>query len=89
MADPTQFTFSLAEATEALIKKQGIREGKWMLALEFTVNVGIMGTNPTDGRPGAMVLTNAIQLLKAPETGVPSALIVDAAKLAGSETKKR
>jgi hypothetical protein len=89
MADPTQFTFSLAEATEALIKKQGIREGKWMIALEFNVNVGIMGTNPTDGRPGAMITTNSIQLLKAPETGVPPSLVIDAAKLAASETKKR
>jgi len=89
MADPTVFTFSLVEATEALIRKQGIRDGKWILALEFTVNAGLMGTNPNDGKPGAMILANSIQLLKAPESGVPPGLVVDAAKLAASETKKR
>jgi hypothetical protein len=89
MADPTQFTFSITEATEALIRKQGLRDGKWILALEFTVNVGIMGTNPNDGKPGAMIVTNSIQLLRAPESGVPSSLVVDAAKLVSPETKKR
>ena len=81
MAEPTQFSFSMVEATEALIKAQGIHEGKWMIAIEFTVNVALMGTAPDDARPGAMITANSLQLVKAPEEGAPAKLIVDAAKV--------
>jgi hypothetical protein len=88
MAEPTQFTFSMVEATEALIKKQGIHEGKWMLAVEFVVNVALLGTGPNDARPGAMVLANSLQLVKAPETGAPANLIVDAAEVNPAKATK-
>ena len=80
MAEPTQFTFSIAEAAEALIKKQGIHEGKWILAIEFNVSIGVIGSGPTEARPGAMMLANTIQLMKAPDPATaPPHLIVDAA----------
>jgi hypothetical protein len=79
MAEPTQFTFSIVETTEALIKKQGIHDGKWMIAIEFNINIALIGTGPTDARPGAMILANSLQLVKAPESGAPPNMVVDAA----------
>jgi hypothetical protein len=77
MAEATQYSFGLLEVAETLIKKQGIHEGKWVLAVEFTLNVGFMGVAPPDVKPGVMVLANSIQLLKAQE-GSPPNLAIDA-----------
>jgi hypothetical protein len=89
MADPTQFTFNLSEATEALIKKQGIHEGKWVLGIEFGLNVAMMGSGPTDVKPGVMIVANNLQLQRAVEPGSPPHLIVDAAVVNPVQTKKR
>lgn len=87
MADPTQFTFSLVEATEALIKKQGIHEGKWIISFEFNLTVGMLGTAPADIKPGAIILANNLQLQKAVEPGSPPNLIVDAARVNPASAK--
>ncbi len=89
MAEPTTFTFSLTETTEALLKHQGIREGKWILAIEFGLNVGMMGTSPTDAKPGVMVLGNNLQLQRAIEPGSPTNLIVDAAVVNPAQKSKK
>jgi hypothetical protein len=89
MADPTQFSFTLLEVTEALIKKQGIHKGKWVLGIEFGLNIGFMGIAPNDAKPGVMVLANNLQLQKAAEPGSPLNLIVDAAVVNPAPTKKR
>ncbi len=87
MADPTQFTFSLIEATVALLKKQGIHDGKWILSIEFGLNVGLMGASPTEVKPGVMVLANNLVLQRAIE-GSPPSQIVDAAVANPSIDKK-
>lgn len=78
MAEATQFSFSFLEVAEELIKKQGIRDGKWVIAVEYTINIGLMAAIPPDAKPGVMVLANTIQLVKAQE-GSPPNLTVDAA----------
>jgi hypothetical protein len=78
MAEPTQYTFSWPEVAELLIKKQDIHEGKWMVALEFQINVGLMGIQPPAATPGVMALCNSVQLAKAQEQS-PQNLVVDAA----------
>ncbi|MEH2546665.1 hypothetical protein V1283_003310 [Bradyrhizobium sp. AZCC 2262] len=87
MADATQYGFSVIETTEALIKAQGIHEGKWLLSVEFTVSIGLMGIASDDARPGAMIVANSFQLTKAPDQGAPSKLIVDAAKVNPAKVK--
>jgi hypothetical protein len=77
MAEVTQYAFGLLEVAETLIKKQGIHEGKWVIAVEFTLNVGLMGAAPPDIKPGVMVLANSLQLLKA-QDGAPPGLTIDA-----------
>ena len=53
MAETKQINFDLHEVAIALIKKEGIREGRWMLGLEFTFGAGNLGAGPTDTKPGA------------------------------------
>ena len=64
MVEITQYNFSLAELTEALIKQQDLHEGEWIIAVEFNINVGMMGITPEGARPGAMVLANQFQLVE-------------------------
>ena len=80
MANATQFTFSMVEVTETLIKAQGIHEGLWVLNLEYTLNVGLMGITQDQARPGVMVLANSLQLTAVdPKSKPPENLVVDAA----------
>jgi hypothetical protein len=88
MAEATQYTFNLREIAELLIQKQGIHEGKWVAAIEFTLNVGMMGVVPTDVKPGVMILANSVQLLKAQE-GMPPNLVVDASAVDPQPNKTR
>jgi hypothetical protein len=77
MAEATQYSFGLLEVAEALIKKQGIHEGKWVIVIEFTLNIGLLGATPPDVKPGVMILANSLQLVKAQE-GSPPNLTIDA-----------
>ena len=86
MAEVTQYTFSWADVAEALIKKQDIHEGEWIAGIEFVFNVGIVGTNPSDARPGTMLFANSVQLSK-PQPNSPPHLIVDAAKVNPKSSK--
>lgn len=81
MAELTQFTFSIQEATEALIKQQKIHEGKWALGVEFSMSVGIVGVSQDQARPGLMALVNNILLLSVDSTQIPPDMIVDAAQV--------
>jgi hypothetical protein len=80
MAEATQYTFSWAEVAEILIKKQNIHEGEWVASIEFTINAGVVGTGPTDAKPGMIVTANNVQLAKA-QPNSPPHLVVDAAKV--------
>lgn len=55
MAEATEFSFTYKEIVEALVKKQGLHEGIWMLNVEM----GLQGANvgPDDNRlvPAALV----------------------------------
>ena len=80
MAEITQYQFTFAEVAEALIKRQNLHEGEWVVGVEFVLNVGAMGMSPESIRPGAMILANQFQLVKAsPGQQHPPGLVVDAA----------
>lgn len=60
------YKFSHLEVVEALIKKQGLHEGIWMLSLQFGIG-GINVTNPEnheDLTPAAVVPVVSIGLRK-------------------------
>ena len=80
MADVTQFLFSYKEIVEALIRKQGIREGIWQLYLEFSIGAANIPQGPDQNNlmPAAIIPVSKIGLLKVEKE---NNLAVDAAKL--------
>jgi hypothetical protein len=80
MAEATQYTFSWAEVAELLIRKQDIHEGDWTAAVEFVVTAAVVGPTPTDAKPGLMVMSNSVQLVRT-QPNTPPHLVVDAAKV--------
>jgi hypothetical protein len=79
MAETAQIVFSHKEVVEALIKQQGIHEGRWMIMMQF----GIQGMNVGKGSPqnlvpAALVPIVAIGLQK---TDQDTNLSVDAAEV--------
>jgi hypothetical protein len=89
MAEITQYSFSFAEVAEALIKRNNLHEGEWVVGVEFVLNVGAMGMSPETVRPGAMILANQFQLVKAiPGQPHPAGLVVDAAAVNPAKATK-
>jgi len=85
MAEPEQFFFTHREVVTALIRKQGLREGFWQLA----VQVGIAAANIQHAEtnevvPAAIVPIIKIGLRRVTEqdaSGHAAQLIVDAAQV--------
>jgi len=78
MAEPSQIMFSYKEVAEALIKKQGLNEGLWMLSVNFGMQATNIGANDTDLKPSAVVAILGIGLNR---TDKETGLTVDAAKV--------
>lgn len=81
MAEATQFTFDLKEAATALVKQQGLHEGLWMVAFEFTLGAGVVGPNPAEAMPSAFIQMQKLQLVKQPVPPPQPHLTVDAAEV--------
>jgi hypothetical protein len=80
MAQPTQYSFDLQEATIALLKHQGIHEGDWILNFELSLGAGFMGPTPEQLRPSALIQIQRVQLARQPTDAPPNPLVVNAAK---------
>lgn len=83
MAEATQFTFELREITEALIRKQGLKEGKWAVSFEMNLGVGVFGgPTPNEALPGALIQVARAQLIRPRPNDPHLAWTVDAEELA-------
>lgn len=67
MPDVTQYEFQLREVCEALVARQGLKEGRWMLAFEFGIGAGNIGTGPGDFKPAAFIPVLNVKLVRAGE----------------------
>jgi hypothetical protein len=85
MAKPTQYTISLREAATTLVKAAGIKEGKWMLAFNFSFGAGNLGESEDSTRPGGFVMINQMLLSRQPDDAPDLPFIVDAAQLHAEE----
>jgi hypothetical protein len=81
MAEPTQYSFELSEVVAALIKHQGLHEGKWTIGIEFNMGAALAGPSPADARPTAIVAVNRLQLTQPPEGAAALTFTVDAASV--------
>lgn len=77
MAEVTNYLFDYKEVAEALIKKQGIHEGLWHVAIEFGFAAQNIRT-PNGFAPAAIVPVQKIGLVRTPDA---SNLTVDAAEV--------
>lgn len=78
MPEASQIMFSYKEVVEALIKKQGLHEGLWMLSVSFGMQATNIGTNESDFKPACVVAILQVGLQK---TEKENNLSVDAAKV--------
>jgi hypothetical protein len=77
MPEVTNYLFDYKEVAEALIKKQGIHEGLWHVAIEFGFGAQNVRT-PLGFAPAAIIPVQKIGLTR---TDVVSNLTVDAAEV--------
>jgi hypothetical protein len=87
MAEASQFTFTHKELVEALIKKAGLHEGKWMLLVNFGFAALNSGPSPDQLMPTAVAAVQNVGIQRAPEDASPS-LVVDAAEVNPGEEHK-
>jgi len=81
MAEPIQFMFDHREVVELLVKKQDLRDGLWMLSIEF-IQAAVTVPGPPDGKtlqPAALNIVSRIGLKK--HEGEPNNLTIDAAEV--------
>ncbi|VAW77327.1 hypothetical protein MNBD_GAMMA12-3177 [hydrothermal vent metagenome] len=80
MSEDKIIKFNMRELTEALVKHQGLTEGRWMLSAEFAIKAMNAGPNDQSLSPAALVPLISVGLNPAPEDS-DNNLIVDAATL--------
>lgn len=78
MPEISQISFSYKDVAEALIKKQDLHEGLWMLAVNFGMQATNFGPDNSDLKPSAIIAILNISLHKAEKE---TNLTVDAAKV--------
>jgi hypothetical protein len=85
MAEPTNFLFDYKEVAEALIRKQGIHEGLWHIAIEFAFAAQNIRT-PDGFAPAAIIPVQKIGLIRTPDA---SNMTVDATEVNPAATAAR
>lgn len=63
MSDNKLMKYSMRDLTEALIKDQGITEGKWMLSVEFGIGAINAGVDQQNLSPAAVVPLVSVGLI--------------------------
>lgn len=69
MSEVSQFSFPLTEVAALLVKKEGIKEGHWMIGVNFAIAVATAGPDKDRVRPSALVSVDNLVLTKVVEPG--------------------
>ena len=80
MDNVSQFQFELVEVAQMLLRREGVKEGKWTLGVNFGIATTFAGPTPDAARPTILVSVDKLILQKA-EANTPAALTVDASEL--------
>lgn len=78
----SQFQFDLPEVAALLLKRQGVKEGRWTLGVAFVGTAAVAGPTPELARPAMIVAVEKLVLARA-EPNTPEPLVIDASKLDG------
>ena len=82
MAESNQYTMTLKEVAELIVKKIDVHEGSWSLLLGVQIGVGNFGPTPDQTFPGATVTIQQIGIQRVdPNSPVinPGSVVVNAA----------
>jgi hypothetical protein len=82
-----QLTFALSEVAAALMRAEGITEGKWLLGFEFEFGAGNMGPSPAEVKPSGIVSIKSVVLSRQPDDAPDFKIVVDAATLKASSAR--
>jgi hypothetical protein len=92
MAEINQYSVSLRELIELIVKANHVHEGLWTLAIGFNIGIGNFGQTSDQIFPGASVAVGNVGIQRhppgAPTTG-PGVIVVDAAKANPKPLKRR
>jgi hypothetical protein len=80
MDNVSQFQFELMDVAKLLLAREGIKEGKWTLGVNFAIGTTIAGQTEDAARPTVLISVDRIIVQRA-EPNTPRALVVDAAEL--------
>lgn len=80
MSNATQYQFELTEVARILLKKQGIKEGRWTLGVGFNLSPAHAGPTPDSVRPSIIVSVDKLVLSRA-EANTPESLAINAASI--------
>jgi hypothetical protein len=84
MPEANQYTMTLNELVEMIIKKVDVHEGQWGLLLELQLGIGSYGPSPDQTFPGAAVTIRQVGIQKVDANSPPpnpGAIMVDAAQI--------
>ena len=74
MAEPDRYVFTYTEIVEALIKKQGLHEGRWAIYMEFGIGGANAGPSEEQAVPAAIVPVLKVGLQRVPaDSTIPGA----------------
>jgi hypothetical protein len=78
MPEVSQYLFNHKEVLEALIKRAGVHEGKWMIVASFGFSAANFGPSQDQMAPGAVVVLQQMGIQKA-VPDAPESMTIDAA----------
>ena len=87
MTDPNAFSFDFRELAAALIKQQGLHEGRWAVGFQFNfaaINIGAAN----EEKPTALAQVDSVLLVPFGEH-LPKWMAVDAAKVNPPQRKRK
>lgn len=81
MPEIGQYNFSIREVGIALLKHSAITSGKWAFGVNFTVNIGNLGSDSGPPSPSVLSQVQGLVLAKAPDDAPDEGLVIDASKI--------
>lgn len=82
MPEINNYMFSHKELLELLVRKAGVKEGRWVLSMTFGLAPGNFGPTENDLSPGIAVGITSVGIQReAPPSSAPRALVIDASTL--------
>ncbi len=90
MAEVKQYTVSLKEVAQLVLRREGIRKGKWVAGVNFGIQVGNFAA-PADktAKPAAMIIIDGFSLTRLPDGQAAPNEMADIVVDAAADTEEK